>query len=243
MIKATSEIPTKSRCTNMKIKLRVLGKTEISSMSCVMLGKLGDVYPCIENGFHPHTGGKDTGYIEMYSAVDWLFNNRVNRGCVAASNWLAQQLRCYYELNLALDEAIKLIFADIEPCERTKQVCTHLWDTIQSIKYDEALCNEYAEDVDYYLNENFLRVRAGGKLNSSAADEIYFRISSHSYDWRNVIEDFLWDTFSSIPQMPRLIWIGHDEETNPPEIVLFEGTPEEFFNNYDSKVLASTKLD
>ena len=39
--------------------------------------------------------------------------------------------------------------------------------------------------------------------------------------------------------MPELIWIGHDAETNPPEIILFDGTPEELFENFDSKKFES----
>ena len=35
---------------NLKIRLRVLGSEQIQSMDCAVLGKLGDVYPCIEIG-------------------------------------------------------------------------------------------------------------------------------------------------------------------------------------------------
>lgn len=226
----------------MKIRLRILGSEEIHSMDCVVLGKLGDVYPCIENGFHPHCGSREQGYPETYSAVDWMLEHRVNRGCKAATQWLAQQLRECYDDGMDLDLAEEIIFASINPSERTLEVCQHIWDNIDSYTYSEEQCLEYAEDVDFYLNQNFLRVRAGGKLNSGAANSIYFRISSKDYDWRDVIEDFLWDTFKSIDKMPSLIWIGHDAETNPPEVVLFEGRPEDLFGKFDSKILSSTKF-
>ena len=222
----------------MKIRLRILGAEQIQSMNCVVLGKLGDVYPCIDDGFHPHCGNREYGYSEMYSAVDWMINNRVNRGCKAIQKWLEQQLKDCKDNFLDLDNSIQLIFAEIEPSDRTLEICTHIWEYIDTVTYDSDKCLEYADEIDYYLNQNFLRVRSGGKLNPGSSDSIYFRISSKDYNWRNVIEDFLWDTFKSIDKMPSLIWIGHDEETNPPEVVLFEGTPEDLFVKEDSKIFA-----
>jgi len=222
--------------------MRVLGTEEIQSMSCVVLSRLGDVYSCISNGFHPHCGNRDQDYPEMYSAVDWMIDNRVNRGCKAVNQWLAYQLKDCYNSGLDLELSIDAIFAGIEPSARTIEVCNRLWEQIDSFNYSEDDCLEFADKIDSYLNQNFLRVRAGGKLNPSSADSIYFRISSKDYDWRNVIEDFLWDTFKSIDNMPSLIWIGHDEETNPPEVVLFEGTPEELFVKEDSKIFAHYNL-
>ena len=227
----------------MKIRLRILGSEQIQSMSCIVLGKLGDVYPCINNGFHPHCGAKEQGYPETYSAVDWMLDNRVNRGCKSVQLWLEQQLKSCYDDFLGLEDSIDIIFAGIDPCIRTKEMCAKLWETINTVNFDENICLEHASNIDFYLNQNFLRVRAGGKLNSSSADSIYFRISSKDYNWRDVIEDFLWDTFKNITGMPQLIWIGHDLETNPPEIVLFEGSPEESFTKFDSTILAKTKFN
>ena len=224
----------------MKIKMKVLSSTQIQSMSCVVLGRLGDVYPCIDNGFHPHCGDKQLGYPETYSAVDWMLTNRVNRGCnKSVTGWISQQLKKCYDDGFDLTLATDIIFAGIDYDSRTIEMCNQLWSGIESVQYDEDLCLQYAEMIDFYLNQNFLRVRAGGKLNPSGSDSIYFRISSKDYDWRDVIEDFLWDTFKSIENMPSLIWIGHDAETNPPEVVLFEGSPDDLFRKFDSKIFAS----
>lgn len=227
----------------MKISVRIFASEEIRSSDCVMLSRLGDIYPCIENKFHPHCGNKDLGYPKIYSAVDWMIANRVNRGCKAINDWISQQLSSCYEDGLDLELAIEVIFASIDPSARTSEICSQLWKTVDTVSYDISETVKYAELIDAYLNQNFLRVRSGGKLNSGSADSIYFRISSKDYDWRNIIEDFLWDTFKSIDSMPSLIWIGHDEETNPPEIVLFEGSPEDLFGKFDSKVFASTKFN
>ena len=102
---------------------------------------------------------------------------------------------------------------------------------------------QYARDIARFINENFLRIRAGGKLNPDGTNSIYFRISSHGYDWRRNIENFLRDTFDSPDKMPNYIWIGHDAETNPPEVTLFEGTPNDFIEQFDSKVIAHIQLD
>lgn len=40
----------------------------------------------------------------------------------------------------------------------------------------------------------------------------------------------------------RLRILRHDAETNPPEVVLFEGTPEDLFGKFDSKIFSSTKF-
>ena len=75
---------------------------------------------------------------------------------------------------------------------------------------------QYARDIARFINENFLRIRAGGKLNPDGTNSIYFRISSHGYDWRRNIENLLRDTFDSPDKMPNYIWIGHDADTNQP---------------------------
>lgn len=224
----------------MKIRMRVLAAEDIQSTNCVMLGKLGDVYSCIENAFHPHCGSKEEGYPEIYSVIDWMISNRVNRGCKAVNGWLAQELRSCYDDMFDLLLAIEFIFCGLTPSNRTQELCTHIWENIDSIEYSKQQKLSYAEQIDFYLNQNFLRVRSGGKLNSGSADSIYFRISSKGYDWHDVIEDFLWDVFKHVNDMPQLIWIGHDAETNPPEVVLFEGTPEELINNADSKIFAKS---
>jgi len=225
-----------------KIRMKVLASTEIQSMDCVVLGKLGQIYPCILNQFHPHCGNAEHEYPETYSAVDWMISNRVSSRCKAVKEWLAQQLKDFYDHGLNFELSVEGIFAEIEPSDRTLEMCQRIWSDIDAVVYgrDESLM--YANMIDSYLNQNFLRVRAGGKLNSSSANSIYFRISSKDYDWRDVIEDFLWDVFGDVDNMPALVWIGHDAETNPPEIVLFEGSPEELFDKFDSKVLASTKF-
>lgn len=54
--------------------------------------------------------------------------------------------------------------------------------------------------------------------------------------------DFLWDTFKNPDAMPHKIWVGHDAETNPPETVLFEGTPQELFSTYDTSIFANYQM-
>ena len=219
---------------------------------CLMLDKYGDVYNCIDNAYHPNPGTAEDDYSEIERVVDWIFENDL-RGSIetVAYDWLnvrvAQEL--YNDIDASFDDLLyNIMYCDTyDPCDKTKSL---ILEIMTDMKDDEsyAIIDKWerlddvklASRVAYYLNQNFLRVRAGGKFDSIGEDTIYFRISSQGYNWRRVIEDFLWDTFGNINNMPSRIWIGHDAETNPPEITLFDGSPEEFFNE-DQKIVA-TKL-
>ena len=209
-----------------------------------MLDKYGNVYPCIDNAYHPNPGTEEDGYSEIERTVDWLYANNINRIKPSLDKWV--QYRVAYELDSDPDASFEdvvmnVMYSDLyDPCEATLNAIELAYtETLESwLDYDEMLL---AKHITEFLNENFLRVRAGGKLNPEGADAIYFRISSHGYNWHNVIVDFLWDTFGEPSKMPKRIWVGHDAETNPPEVTLFDGTPQELFEQYDDKVFASTK--
>ena len=40
--------------------------------------------------------------------------------------------------------------------------------------------------------------------------------------------------------MPNYIWVGHDAETNPPEVTLFESSPQDLLEKFDSSIFADT---
>lgn len=216
---------------------------------CVMLHRYGDVYPCIDNLYHPNPGTEEDEYSEIERPVDWLLANNIGSKRVI-SRWMAARMSQLMEddPDESLSELVHDIMYDdgytISP--ETARMLFNVYKVLQDpIKYRKALQLdelEEAREIATFINEYFLRVRAGGKLNPEGANAIYFRISSHGYDWHSTISNFLWDTFGSIDQMPSRIWIGHDAETNPPEITLFDGTPDDFFDWYDSKIAASTEL-
>ena len=58
----------------------------------------------------------------------------------------------------------------------------------------------YADNVEGYmaLNEDYVRVRVGGRYDNDREDCIYFRISSIGYDWGDNIMDIVFKKFSNI---------------------------------------------
>lgn len=219
---------------------------------CAMIQKYGEVFPCIDNKYHPNTG---EAYSEIERVVDWLFeydpipeltdwvNFRVAEEYfdpVAEDNYSDDDLK---------DEILlDVMYCDIyQPCQATVDAVNTAVDACKNPatrrKFAAQDIDEIQEKIADHLNENYLRVRAGGKLNPEGTDSIYFRISSHGYAWNDEIEDFLWNTFENVNLMPQYIWIGHDGETNPPEITLYEGTPEDLLGVADNKVYASHLSD
>ena len=216
---------------------------------CVMLDRYGYVYECIDNVYHPNPGTEETKYDEIERTIDWLYANGFGTSHKIKDlliTWIRYQVADnlkYFENDF--DNLVK----DVLYCDTYTPDPATVAEIRRALDYVETADGLHAalsvdivsvcRDIATWLNERFLRVRAGGKLNPQGTDSIYFRISSHGYDWRNNIEHFLRDTFGNIDKMPGYIWIGHDAETNPPEIVLFEGTPSELLEVTDSKILAA----
>lgn len=223
---------------------------------CVMLHRNGTVYPCIDNRYHPNPGTEETEYDEIERPVDWLIANGFLSSTIGdqIELWLKARIAILiedegFDEDADMDEVVNsIMYSDdyrVDPKTRQLIEDIYFWMDLDnnlesSLELDEL---DYARKIARFINENFLRIRAGGKLNPDGTNSIYFRISSHGFNWRRNIENFLWDTFDSPDKMPNYIWIGHDAETNPPEVTLFEGTPNDFIEQFDSVVAASIKLD
>lgn len=219
-------------------------KTGLSG-DAVMLSRYGEIYDAIDKLYHPNPGLKEDEYPEIERCVDWLYLHELDSE--DTYEWIKIRVaREFSEENYDLNEIIlNTMFCDTySPCERT---ISEIKRAVKELHHNLSEVDDYsnrdeivpAEKIASFINEKFLRVRCGGKLNPEDTDSIYFRISSHGYDWHRCIVEFLWDVFESPKKMPRTIWIGHDAETNPPEITLFEGTPEELFEDFDSKIFES----
>ena len=217
-----------------------------------MLHRNGTVYQCIDNKYHPNPGTEETEYDEIERPVDWLIANGFLSDEIEM--WLYARIAALidedgYDADADMNEIVNsIMYSDSYQVDsKTRQLIEDIYawmgdeDNLRNcIDINES---QYARDIARFINENFLRIRAGGKLNPDGTNSIYFRISSHGYDWRRNIENFLRDTFDSPDKMPNYIWIGHDAETNPPEVTLFEGTPNDFIEQFDSVVAASIKLN
>ncbi len=206
----------------------------------VMLSKYGEIYNTIDNAYHPNPGGKIDGYSEIERCIDWLVANDL----LAVKKDILEWMKC--RIALVIDEDIEEIIHDVmyddlyELNEKTRALILEAYneivnDDITIDRYIDTNEIDAAEKIATYINETFLRIRAGGKLNPDGSDSIYFRISSHGYDWHRNIVEFLWEVFGDLKKMPHRIVICHDAETNPPEVILFDGTPEDLFEHFDTK--------
>ena len=216
----------------------------------VMLERTGTIYPCIDHLYHPNPGTDETGYDEIERPVDWLYRHDISRIKSALTRWVkirvADMMVDLPDMELA-DLALEMMYAD--SYSLSANTIAAIREVYEQFKSDPSLIKEWegmdeievAREIARFINNQFLRVRAGGKLNPEGSDAIYFRISSSGYDWHRVITDFLWDTFGSPDKMPNRIWIGHDAETNPPETTLFDGSASDLFEGYNSKVFAEHK--
>lgn len=232
------------------LKEKSTGTGSTINGEAIMLSRYGDIVNVIDNKYHPNAGPKEDGYPEIERCIDWCLCNMQYCYPILKSidGWINN--RVYKEVKenpeISLDETIlNVMYSDYyTPCRETVRTIKRAYDeyTGQPNSHPHGSEIEYAEDIVSFINERFTRVRAGGKLNPEGSNSIYFRISSHYFDWHSVIVDFLWDVFKDPKKMPKRIWIGHDAENNPPETVLFDGTPEELLEKADDKVFESKKF-
>lgn len=227
-----------------------------------MIDKYGTVYNPITadndlrgsgEPYHPNAG---YDLSEIVDVMNWFMVERpdtVKKVYELIDNWIMYTLaRCIDKFedgyNIPKDEMFEEVFLGYTKEDLSDNLWHAYSDAYDYIHSDESMYlmwnqidpMKVAKEIADILNQYFLRVRKGGKYNYDREDTIYFRISSKGYDWRRVIFDFLYDTYLDIKYMPSKIWVGHDEENNPPEVTLFYGSPEEFLDA-DSKVYESYK--
>lgn len=208
---------------------------------CLMLDREGTIYECIDSKYHPNPGNERNDYSGIERTIDWLYRNHIRSIQNRLDQWVAASVAFLVEFGAApsLKEAVfYTMYPDsYTPCDavvsaikRPYEECIDAENDIfwEYLEYDESAIDKV---IATFLNENFLRVRAGGKYKPQGTNSLYFRISSHGYDWYDVIMNFMRDIFGIPENMPEYIWIGHDKETNPPEVVLFEGTPFDLFRS------------
>ena len=203
---------------------------------CIMLCKDGTVFPCIDHRYHPNPGTESDQYSEIERTVDWLYANNVASIIPVLDSWINHRVAGLVAIGYRdIGEiTLEVMYSDIyEPCSSVKTQILQAFDACCDSKVLEKYLSidelDTARIIATFVNETFLRVRAGGKLNPCDTDSIYFRISSHGFNWYARIIEFLAEVFHTVENMPSYIWIGHDAETNPPETVLFDGSPDELF--------------
>lgn len=210
----------------------------------VILDKYGTVYPVV-NECHPNPGSYPY-YEAIGETVDWFCRTHASNDRVfdyielwlqASISVLSQDMDSECTVQDVIDEIFWMDSSELSP--QTIKMIEDSLQTLSTLPSPEETPTDYAQKIADYLNQKYLRVRAGGKFDYNREDTIYFRISSKGYDWRAVIIDFLWDTYKDPQKMPSTVWIGHDEETNPPETTLFYGSCSDLLEIGDNKVYES----
>jgi len=238
----------------MRIKLLSSVSVKANWGESVMLDKAGNVYPTIDGMYHPPAS---TGEIER--TADWLCQYikppLFNKFRETIMDWLRiRYANIWFDEPDVIDDRAAFMNALLYTDKHSEE----LWQLVQEVaviaddlddKQIEEMGQQDENGVDEFLvhlvNEQFLRVRAGGKLNPEPENNtVYFRISSRGFNWRPVIEQYMWDTFNSPENMPSGMWIGTDKESRGEEIIYFDGDPRDYFSAndwYDMKVFSSAQ--
>lgn len=140
---------------------------------CCMLSKYGEIYDCIDNVMHPNPGTEETQYDEIERTIDWILRVPFYKMVSDCTHWIeiktAKYLKEFPESSLD-DVILNIMYSDLyTPCK----MCTDIFeDTYNDFVFGHRDINAYANSDDIeisrkitnWLNENFLRVRAGGKV-------------------------------------------------------------------------------
>lgn len=111
-----------------------------------------------------------------------------------------------------------------------------LYDYVDDVRSN---LNKIQTDIQRSLNQQFCRVRFGGKYNSVYGDStIWFRISSVGYNWANTIYKFAADNLRKLKIDS--ITICRDYESDNGDV---EGKPEYFYKAKDGTVYYDMPID
>ena len=120
-------------------------------------------------------------------------------------------------------------------CNNYKDV-GQLYDFLDKVRDN---ISEISDSIKHSLNQQFCRVRYGGQYNSKEGNsEIWFRVSSVSYNWANTIYVFASD--AKIKYKIDYITICRDYESDNGEA---EGKPEYFYKAKDGAMYYHMPID
>lgn len=160
-----------------------------------MVRRDGSIFPVVQ-----HIYGNPEDVEETLFAAEWLYD-RTKRGQTRKDiEAFVRMWGLQFGEEIDSEERKKRIYQRIE--ERPYQFITRpfadkIVDIITQWKEygghtDEAMdINGYCRQVALDLNEEFMRVRFGGKYHTEPGNrKLYFRISSENYNWSRVITEF-----------------------------------------------------
>lgn len=154
-----------------------------------MIRQDGEAYPV-----KIHLYGSPDAYEETAWAAEWLYNHTTEdytkEECLKIiHSWILNDVSTEFDKQEILDyiddlgylvvskDFINKHFEDIKDANDIN-------DDIQSLN----------EEVNYLLNQEFLRARYGGRLDTQKGSrEMVFRVSSSGFNWFNVIWEFVYN--------------------------------------------------
>ena len=167
-----------------------------------MVRRDGKAIPCIQHIYADLSELDETLY-----AAEWLYQNTIDKETKSLCISLIKSYGC----TLERQNVIRGILKDIEK----KPYVFLTAEFINSVRkvIDNTECGDISElskRVESALNEEFLRVRYGGLYNTCAnSKDIYFRVSSHGFDWFRIICRFV----NKRQKLIDTVTIVYDEES------------------------------
>ena len=179
-----------------------------------MVRKDGKIIPVVQ-----HIYANPENVEESLSAAEWLYrytlHKKVKRMILMfIRTWALQELHCTLE---TIEEAIQKEIAKRPYVFLTERFIEEHWEELASreLQEEQHTLQEYCLKVTLALNEEFMRVRFGGKYNTQpGCKELYFRISSENHDWRDAQQIFLRDVNPNYEEL-RVVVDEEAAEVNP----------------------------
>lgn len=161
-----------------------------------MIRNDGKVFPCISHIY----ANKDVVEVEeTIYAGEWLYNHTNHESTkelviklIAA--WIDGESNRFMNRS----DALYNLLSNLGYIVLSKDFIKLHEDEINTIKVDNNLASLNSL-VDAELNQEFMRVRYGGFLNTySGSHELVFRISSSGFNWFNIIWNFVFNMRSKV---------------------------------------------
>lgn len=175
-----------------------------------MIRRDGKVF---EVQIHPY--GNPSDYEETLWASEWLYSHTANH---ETKDLILKFITTWVYDECDFGEATVAEQLDKEIADRpymflTSKFVHSISNALEDVDIDEPV-EELNVAVNSALNEEFVRARAGGEVNSDASlGEMYFRISSTGFNWFDIIWKFVYDRKSSVDT----VTIKRDQEATGEE--------------------------
>lgn len=179
-----------------------------------MVRKDGKIIPVVQ-----HIYANPDNVEESLGAAEWLYrytlHKKVKRMILEfIRTWALEELHCTLETieNVIQEEIAKRPYVFL-----TSAFIEEHWEELakEEAPGEAHTIQEYCMMVTLALNEEFMRVRYGGKYNTQpGCKELYFRISSEDYRWNDACRIFLREVEPDYERM-RLVVDEEAAEVNP----------------------------